>query len=62
MKIGVVGLGYVGTVTAIGFSRLGFDVVGVDVDQARVAKLRDGVPPFYEHSLEEYLRGYGTQF
>jgi UDPglucose 6-dehydrogenase len=62
MKIGVVGLGYVGTVTAIGFSRLGFDVVGVDVDQAKVAKLRDGVPPFYEPSLEEYLRGCGAQF
>ena len=42
MSIGIVGLGYVGLPLAIGFAEAGFDVIGVDVDQAKVAALRDG--------------------
>jgi UDP-N-acetyl-D-glucosamine dehydrogenase len=41
MKIGVVGLGYVGLPLAVAFAEAGCDVVGVDVDQARVASLRE---------------------
>ena len=33
MKLGVIGLGYVGVVTAAVFSDLGFEVIGVDLDQ-----------------------------
>jgi UDPglucose 6-dehydrogenase len=55
MKIGVVGLGYVGMVTALSFSSLGHDVVGVDVDQARVQALRNGKSPVYEPGAEDYL-------
>ncbi len=42
MKIGIVGLGYVGLPLAVTFAEAGCDVVGVDVDQARVTSLRDG--------------------
>ena len=42
MSIGIVGLGYVGLPLAIGFAEAGFDVVGVDVDQAKIAALREG--------------------
>lgn len=56
------GLGYVGVVTALGFSRLGHDVVGVDVDEGRVGLLRAGRPPFFEPGLEEHLAGCSVVF
>ena len=42
MSIGIVGMGYVGLPLAVGFAEAGIDVIGVDVDQAKVASLRDG--------------------
>ncbi len=42
MKIGIVGLGYVGLPLAVAFAEAGCDVVGVDVDPAKVAALREG--------------------
>lgn len=55
MKLGVVGLGYVGMVTALAFSTLGHDVVGVDIERSRVDALRAGRSPVYEPGAEEYL-------
>ena len=42
MKIGIVGLGYVGLPLAVAFAEEGHEVVGVDTDQRKVASLRDG--------------------
>jgi UDP-N-acetyl-D-glucosamine dehydrogenase len=42
MSIGIVGLGYVGLPLAVGFAEAGIDVIGVDVDQARISALREG--------------------
>src|SRR5215213_2722828 len=42
MSIGIVGLGYVGLPLAVEFARAGEDVLGVDVDSAKVAALRAG--------------------
>ena len=42
MSIGIVGLGYVGLPLAVGFAEAGLDVVGVDVDQTKIAALREG--------------------
>ena len=42
MKIGIVGLGYVGLPLAVAFAEAGCDVVGLDVDQSKVAALREG--------------------
>jgi UDP-N-acetyl-D-glucosamine dehydrogenase len=42
MRIGIVGLGYVGLPLAVAFAEAGIDVIGIDVDQAKVAGLRDG--------------------
>src|SRR5215218_10244556 len=42
MSIGIVGLGYVGLPLAIGFAEAGFEVLGVDVDQGKIAALREG--------------------
>src|SRR5687768_17597334 len=43
MKIGVIGLGYVGLPLAVEFLEAGHEVVGVDVDQRRVAAIGQGV-------------------
>jgi len=41
MRVGVVGLGYVGLPTALSFAGSGADVVGFDVDEARLAAIKD---------------------
>jgi UDPglucose 6-dehydrogenase len=56
MKIAVLGLGYVGLVTALCFaSKHGFEVVGVDVDELKVSKLRKCEAPVYEPGLGDLL-------
>src|SRR6187200_2866114 len=42
VKVGIVGLGYVGLPLGVAFAEAGADVVGVDVDSATVAGVRDG--------------------
>ena len=42
MKVGIVGLGYVGLPLAVAFAEAGQDVVGVEVDRGRVETLRQG--------------------
>ena len=55
MKIAVIGCGYLGAVHAAAMASLGFETVGVDVDAAKVERLRRGEPPFYEPGLPELL-------
>lgn len=55
MRIGVVGLGYVGLVTAAVLADKGHDIIGVDIDQDKLQKLREEVVPFYEPGLKELL-------
>ena len=56
MRISVIGCGYLGAVHAACMARLGHDVVGVDVDESKVALLREGRAPFYEPGLPELLQ------
>jgi UDP-N-acetyl-D-glucosamine dehydrogenase len=42
MRVGIVGLGYVGLPLAVAFAAAGAEVVGLDADEARVAELRSG--------------------
>ncbi|WP_446223482.1 UDP-glucose dehydrogenase family protein [Nocardia sp. IBHARD005] len=56
MRCTVFGTGYLGATHAACMAELGHDVVGVDVDPGKVAKLADGVVPFYEPGLEEVLQ------
>src|SRR3954470_21128515 len=55
-RITVVGVGYLGATHAICMATLGFDVVGVDVDEAKVDALRRGVVPFFEPDLQARLQ------
>ena len=55
MRISVIGCGYLGAVHAACMARLGHDVLGVDVDENRIAALREHRPPFYEPGFEELL-------
>ena len=56
MKLCVVGSGYVGLVTAVGFAEMGHTVIGVDRDERKIALLSQGRSPIYEPGLEELLR------
>jgi UDPglucose 6-dehydrogenase len=54
-RVTVLGTGYLGTTHAACMAELGFDVLGVDVDAARIAALSGGRLPFYEPGLEASL-------
>ncbi|WP_150306953.1 UDP-glucose dehydrogenase family protein [Planctomonas psychrotolerans] len=56
MRISVVGCGYLGAVHAVGMAELGHEVVGVDVDESKIALLNSGEAPFYEPGLPELLK------
>ena len=56
MKLSVIGCGYLGAVHAAAMVELGHEVVGIDVDQAKIEALAAGRPPFFEPGLPEILR------
>ncbi|MBU6336625.1 MAG: UDP-glucose/GDP-mannose dehydrogenase family protein [Acidobacteria bacterium] len=53
--IGVIGTGYVGLCTAVGFAELGSDVWCIDIDAEKIAALERGEVPIHEPGLEEAL-------
>lgn len=55
LKISVIGTGYLGATHAACMASLGFDVVGIDVDPAKIALLSKGEIPFYEPGLDTLL-------
>mgnify|MGYP003585404309 CR=1 FL=1 len=55
LKFSVVGVGYLGAVHATAMASIGFDVVGIDVDAAKIASLLSGTPPFYEPGFNDLL-------
>ena len=55
MRISVIGCGYLGAVHAACMATLGHDVVGIDVDEEKIAALAAGRAPFYEPGLQELL-------
>lgn len=54
-RIAVLGLGYVGCVTAACLAKLGHRVTGVDRDQFKVSSVLAGKAPFYEPGLEPII-------
>jgi len=55
VKISVIGCGYLGAVHAAGMAKLGHEVIGVDVDQAKVDSLNASRAPFFEPGFDELL-------
>ena len=55
MQIVVIGTGYLGATHAVAMSKLGHQVLGIDVDADKIAQLSRGEVPFYEPGLEELL-------
>ncbi|MDW8057474.1 MAG: NAD(P)-binding domain-containing protein, partial [Bacteroidia bacterium] len=55
MRIAVIGVGYVGLVTAAGLAETGNIVIGYDIDKEKIEKLRQGISPIYEPGLERLL-------
>mgnify|MGYP005813155187 CR=1 FL=1 len=54
--LAILGLGYVGCVTAACFARLGCRVTGIDRDEHKVRSLQEGRAPFFEPGLEELIQ------
>lgn len=55
MKLSVIGCGYLGAVHAAAMASIGHDVVGIDVDERKIASLSKGEAPFFEPGLPEIL-------
>ena len=55
MNIVIVGTGYVGLVTGVGFAEQGHTVSFIDLDSSKVEKLKNKQLPFFEPDLETYF-------
>lgn len=55
MKLSVIGCGYLGAVHAAAMASIGHEVVGIDVDERKIASLSAGDAPFFEPGLTEIL-------
>lgn len=55
MRMTVIGTGYLGATHAACMAELGHEVLGVDVDQAKIDQLKAGKVPFFEPGLPEVL-------
>ncbi len=55
-RLTILGTGYLGATHAVSMAELGYEVLGVDVDEAKITKLAGGQVPFHEPELDELLR------
>ena len=55
MRVSVIGTGYLGATHAACMAELGFEVIGYDVDEAKIELLRSGRVPFFEPGLPELV-------
>jgi len=58
MKLVVIGLGYVGLSSVVGFAEKGNEIIGIDIDIEKVSKLKKGICSIYEPGLSEILKKY----
>jgi len=58
VKLAILGLGFVGTTSLIGFTKLGFEVCGIEKNQERLQGFIKGKIPFYDRELQERFNEY----
>jgi UDPglucose 6-dehydrogenase len=51
----VIGIWHLGAVNAVGFAEKGYRVIGIEFDDAKAARLQQGIPPLFEPGLEEVM-------
>jgi UDPglucose 6-dehydrogenase len=56
MKIGIVGLGFVGLSLSSVLASKGYDIIGIDIDEEKCKTISDGISPFFEPELENLLK------
>ena len=56
MKVGIIGLGFVGLSLAVFLSSKNAQVTGIDIDKTKIQTIQKGTPPFYEQNLQQYLK------
>ena len=55
MRIGVLGMGYVGAVSAACLARDGHDVIGVDLDLEKLRLIEEGRAPIVEDGIQSLM-------
>ena len=55
MQLVIVGVGYVGLVTGLSLAKTGHKINFIDTDKEKINNLNQGIPPFFEPEVENYL-------
>jgi len=55
-RLSIVGTGYVGLCTAVGFASKGYKVITSTHDPKKAHSINRGIPPFYEPNLQKWLQ------
>ena len=56
MKIGIIGLGFVGLSFASVLASKGYSIIGIDTDKEKLEKISNGIVPFHEPKLQLMLK------
>lgn len=56
MKVAVIGMGYVGLVTAISLAEVGNEIIAIEKNSIKLEKLKLGISPIYEPNIQQYLK------
>ena len=61
MKIGIIGIGYIGTIISAVLASRGHEIVGVDSPEENVKNLREGISHVHENGLDELLEKHSRE-